>query len=75
MVFLVGGFTIFLKTEWYAASNPVVHILDLKPSHEHDTTGILSSSLNDSTTDSISSPIIPDAQEVVTKIALGFTLL
>src|SRR5574344_464619 len=72
--FFTGGFTMLRKTAWYAASNPVVQIFERKPSHEQDTTGIPSSFVSFPTTPSISSPIIPAAQDVVTKIAFGWTL-
>ena len=73
-VFFSAGFTIPLNTVWYAASNPVVQIFDLKPSQLHVTTGIPSSLLAASTTASMSSPIIPEAHDVVTNIALGCSL-
>ena len=77
MVFLFcfGGCTIALKTAWSAISKPVAQILDLNPSQCTAATGTSISSFTSSTTLSISSPIIPVAQELVTKIALGEYLL
>lgn len=56
---------------WKAASKPVVHTLDLKPSQEIYTIGIPISFSALSAMDSISSPIMPEAQEVVINIAFG----
>jgi len=69
--FLRGSFTIFRNIPWYAASNPVDHIRDLKPSQNMGTTGIPSSFCRLSVALSISSPIMPAAQDDCTNIAVG----
>ena len=68
---MVGGCTMLESTAWSAMSKPVAQMRDLKPSQCTATIGTLISAFRSSTTLSMSSPMMPVAHELVTKIALG----
>ncbi|MNP52748.1 hypothetical protein D3C76_1471580 [compost metagenome] len=61
-----------VRRAWNAASKPEAQIWERKPSQNTGTTGMPTSASASFRVASISSPIIPEAQEVVTKITLGW---